>query len=252
MKVEYYKEYSHELNRDMEFKVFGHAGKPCLVFPSQDGRFYDYENMGMIDAAKESIEEGKIQFFCCDSIDLETWSNAYGDPRERISQHERWFHYIVCELVPRIYELNNADNGDLNASGILVTGCSMGGAHAVNFFLRRPDIFDKVLSLSGIFQADFFFRDYQDELTYRNSPNDYLIQTPSDHAYMEMYRKSQIILCCGQGEWEEDMIESLHQLEAILKEKNIPAWVDFWGYDVSHDWGWWKKQLPYFLSFMIN
>ena len=41
MKVEYYKEYSHELNRDMEFKVFGHAGKPCLVFPSQDGRFFD-------------------------------------------------------------------------------------------------------------------------------------------------------------------------------------------------------------------
>ena len=37
MKVEYYKEFSHELNRDMEFKVFGHAGKPCLVFPPQDG-----------------------------------------------------------------------------------------------------------------------------------------------------------------------------------------------------------------------
>ena len=56
MKVEYYKEYSHELNRDMEFKVFGHAGKPCLVFPSQDGRFFDYEDMGMIEAAREYIE----------------------------------------------------------------------------------------------------------------------------------------------------------------------------------------------------
>lgn len=51
MKVEYYKEFSHELNRDMEFKVFGHAGVPCLVFPAQDGRFYDFENFGMIDAA---------------------------------------------------------------------------------------------------------------------------------------------------------------------------------------------------------
>ena len=47
MKVEYYKEFSHELNRDMEFKVFGHAGVPCLVFPAQDGRFYDFENFGV-------------------------------------------------------------------------------------------------------------------------------------------------------------------------------------------------------------
>ena len=51
MNVEYYKELSHELNRDMEFKVYGHTGIPCLVFPAQNGRFYDCENFGMIDAA---------------------------------------------------------------------------------------------------------------------------------------------------------------------------------------------------------
>ena len=53
MKVEYYKEYSHNLGRDMEFKVYGHSGRPFLVFPCQDGRFFDYENMGMIDAVKD-------------------------------------------------------------------------------------------------------------------------------------------------------------------------------------------------------
>ena len=55
MKVAYYKEFSHELNRDMEFKVYGHAGKPCIVFPAQNGRFYDFENFGMIDAASAFI-----------------------------------------------------------------------------------------------------------------------------------------------------------------------------------------------------
>ncbi len=94
MKVAYYKEFSHELNRDMEFKVFGDRGKPCLVFPPQDGRFYDYENFGMIEAVQEYIDAGKIQMFCCDSIDSETWSNQAGDPRERSQQQERWFHYI--------------------------------------------------------------------------------------------------------------------------------------------------------------
>ena len=32
MKVAYYKEFSHELNRDMEFKVYGHAGSHVLSF----------------------------------------------------------------------------------------------------------------------------------------------------------------------------------------------------------------------------
>ena len=37
MHTQYYKEYSHNLNRDMEFQVYGHAGLPFVVFPCQDG-----------------------------------------------------------------------------------------------------------------------------------------------------------------------------------------------------------------------
>ena len=42
MKIEWFKEYSHCLDRDMEFKVYGHAGRPILVFPAQNGRFFDF------------------------------------------------------------------------------------------------------------------------------------------------------------------------------------------------------------------
>ena len=59
MKIEYYNEYSPSLGRHMELKVFGHAGKPILVFPSQCGRFYEYEGFGMIDVASGFIEEGR-------------------------------------------------------------------------------------------------------------------------------------------------------------------------------------------------
>ena len=31
----------------------------------------------------------------------------------------------------------------------------------------------------------------------------------------------------------------------------IEAWGDFWGYDVAHDWYWWKKQINYFLQFIL-
>ena len=39
MQIRYYKEYSNYLDRDMEFKVFGHTGRPILIFPCQSGRF---------------------------------------------------------------------------------------------------------------------------------------------------------------------------------------------------------------------
>ena len=103
MKVEYYKEYSHNLGRDMEFKVYGHSGRPFLVFPCQDGRFFDYENMGMIDAVKDYIESGRIQMFCCDSNDLVSWSSTSWDNRARIEQQEAYVRYITNELVPRVF-----------------------------------------------------------------------------------------------------------------------------------------------------
>ena len=44
MEVRYFKHYSSYLDRDMEFKVYGHAGKPVLFVPCQGGRFFDFEN----------------------------------------------------------------------------------------------------------------------------------------------------------------------------------------------------------------
>ena len=40
----YYKEWSTVLGREMEFKVYGHAGVPVLALPARGGRFYDWEN----------------------------------------------------------------------------------------------------------------------------------------------------------------------------------------------------------------
>ena len=53
MNVEYHKWFSQNLNQDMELKVYGHAGKPMLVFPAQSGRFYDFENFGMVGAVHD-------------------------------------------------------------------------------------------------------------------------------------------------------------------------------------------------------
>ena len=50
MEGTYYKEWSAVLDREMEFKVYGHAGTPVLALPARGGRFYDWENNWMPDA----------------------------------------------------------------------------------------------------------------------------------------------------------------------------------------------------------
>ena len=69
-----------------------------------------------------------------------------------------------------------------------------------------------------------------------------------DHPYMELYKQSKLIFCVGQGNWEQECVESLRQFSTILYDQHIDAWCDFWGYDVYHDWPWWKVQLQYFMD----
>lgn len=247
MNIEYHKRYSNQLGRDMEFKVYGHSGRPCLFIPCQDGRFYDFENFKMIDCMADYIESGKIQVFTVDTVDQETWSCKWGDAHNRISRHEQWFWYVTEELAPEILQKNRDANGGYCWDGILVFGCSMGAMHAANFFFRRPDIFNGVLALSGLYSSRDAFGDYMEPLIYENSPLDYLRNLPADHSYIEMYNQRQMIFCVGQGAWEDLLKDSTRQLDTLLKEKGIHAQFDYWGYDVSHDWHWWFAQVRHFM-----
>ncbi len=238
------KEYSHYLERDMEYNIYGSRGLAVLVFPAQNGRFYDYENFGMVDVISTYIDDGKIQLFCVDSIDLETWSDEYGDPAYRIALHEKWYNYICEELCSRIHEINSRSE----EIGILTTGVSMGATHAANFMLRRPDLFMGTIALSGYYDSDLFFGDYHDDLIYMNSPIQYLGGMSTDHEYVQMYNHSYIILCTGQGAWEDESRYSMDRIEEQFHRLGVDAWCDRWGYDVNHDWPWWFKQMPYFLD----
>lgn len=247
MYTKYYQEYSHTLQREMEFQVYGHAGKPCIVFPAQDGNYYDFENFGMVDTVKEEIEAGKLQLFCIQSVDKDSWS-AFWDQHTRIMHHETWFSYVCEELLPRLRSLHNQTAHENYQGKFMTTGCSMGAYHAVNFLLRRPDLFDSVIALSGLFHASYFFPNYNDEVIYMNSPVDNLPNMEITHPHAEALRKCQIIICCGQGNWEDEAKVDARILDEQFKRLNIPAWIDLWGNDVDHDWPWWKIQFPYFIK----
>lgn len=248
----YYKEYSKNLNRDMEFKVYGTAGIPFVVFPCQDGKFFDFESRKMVDLVADKIESGKMQIFCVSSIDEETWSAKNGEHHGRIMWHEQWVKYICEEFIPRLHEIQ-AETDTVDHKGeVILTGASMGGYHAVNFYLRRPDLFGGCLSLSGLFHAGYFFEGYSDIDVYYNSPNDFMRNLDINHPLVEQYRKGKIVICCGQGAWEDEAKEDAANLRRDFERLNVPAWVDIWGKDVNHDWPWWMIQFPYFVDHFVK
>ena len=63
MHVEWLSHWSGQLNREMPLNRYGHAGLPIVVFPSSGGTHNEYADFGMIDACRDSIEAGRVQFF---------------------------------------------------------------------------------------------------------------------------------------------------------------------------------------------
>ncbi len=250
MEIRYFKHWSSHLNREMEFKVYGHTGRPVLFIPCQSGRFFDFENFKMIDHWAPFIESGKCTVYSCDCLDDVAWAAKGADNRWRIENHERWFCYIVEELVPYIRHLSGERNGF--DQGILTFGASMGAMHAANLFFRRPDLFNGVFAISGLYDSLDSFGDYMDDLVYNNSPVNYLANMPQDHPYISMYNQRQILVVVGRGRWEDVLIESTDRLNHVLRSKGINATVDYWGHDVDHDWPWWYKMVEHYLPHLLG
>ena len=249
MHIEEHQWWSRHLNRRMVLKVYGHWGKPVIVFPCSRGRYFDYEGLGMIDAVSGFIDGGKIKLFCIDSVDEESWYNFAVSPADRNARHEAYDRYVVDEVIPFI-----RDHCRSPQERVMVNGCSMGAYHAVNFFLKHPDVFEGTIALSGLYRLDrsefqLTASDMPD--VYYNSPISYLSGI-DDSWYLDCYRASKIIVCVGQGAWEEEAIEDTRALEYQLRQKSVPAWIDFWGHDVNHDWPWWYRQMNYFLEHLFG
>ena len=245
MEIRQEKHWSGHLNREMEFKIYGHAGKPVLFVPCQAGRFWDFDGFNMDKTWAPWIESGQVMVFACDSIDNEAWAATGADNRWRIENHEKWFNYITTELVPAINHIAGTANGF--HQGIMTFGASMGAMHAANLFFRRPDLFDSVFAISGLYDSPEFFGDYMDDILYNNCPVNYLANMPQDHYYIDMYNHRKILIVVGQGKWEGPLIESTRRLESVLRSKGINAQVDYWGFDVDHDWPWWYKMVAHYV-----
>lgn len=233
---EYHSWFSSRLGREMELLIFGHGGLPALVFPTSGGRFYEFEDRGLVASLAGKIDAGQLQLYCVDSVDMESWYNRAVPPRWRIARHVQYESYLMEEVVP----LMRARNPNPKR---ITLGCSFGGFHAANLALRHPDRFTGLLSLSGAFDMTSFLHGYHDEDVYFHTPTQYLPNL-TDSWYFDAYHRNQYVFATG---WDDQCLGANQQLDRILTAKGIPHQLYIWDNWNSHDWPTWERMLHTYL-----
>ena len=223
--------------------VYGHWGRPVMAFPTEGGDAGEFGRQGMVGAIGELLAAGRVKLYCVDSFDYETWSNHSLPLEERARRHGVYEAWILGEVVPFV----RADCGGANE--LIACGPSLGAFHAANFALKRADIFPLAICLSGNYDpAAWDGWGERGDAAYFNNPMDYVANLAGEHLDW-LQRQVSLLLVCGQGQWEDTTgaLESTRRFAALLAGKGIQCELDIWGYDVAHDWPWWRAQLAYHL-----
>ena len=223
--------------------AYGHYGRPFLVFASEQGRAWDFEANGMIDAVRPLIDDGRAKLYCVDSFDAASWSNRSIPLEERAHRHGQYESWILNDVVGSIH----ADCG--GPLEIATVGCSLGAFHAVLFALRRADLFPLAIGMSGNYDPTTWHGwGERGDATYFANPVDFVPNLNGDHLDWLRGRLS-VLLVVGQGQWEDTTgsLPSTQHLAHLLRDKGFQCELDVWGHDVPHDWPSWRAQLSHHL-----
>ncbi len=236
MKREYHRWHSPSLGRDMELLIFGHAGARVLVFPTSQGRFYEWEDRGMTAAFGEHLERGWIQLCCVDSVDAESWYARWRHPAERAWRQEQYDRYLLTEVLPLTWEINRNPF-------VITTGTSFGAYHAANFAFRHPEWVGRMIGLSGLYDIRRFADGYHDNNVYLNNPVDFL-RGEHEPRRLDALRRLDIILVTGQDDAFRHQNE---ELSGILWGKEIWHALRIWD-GWAHDWPWWQRMIRQYIG----
>ncbi len=240
MKRELTSWYSPSLNKEMPMAVYGGYGFALLMIPTAAADYLEYERFQLIDHITPFIDSGKVKVFSIDSINNESWMKNDMEPRHKMIRHLQWNEYVFNEVVPFIRTNTSSE------TPIITCGASFGALHSMNLFLKRPDIINGVIAMSGVYDLTEYTKGYFDDDVYFNSPMHY-IPNLTDNNILEDIRKSKHIhIVTGSGDYEDP--SSSGRFARILYDKGIWYELDVWGEDWPHDWNTWRAMLPHYLE----
>ena len=228
--------HSPSLNKNMPIATYGHYGFALLLIPTAAADYLEYERFQMLDVLAPFINAGKLKVFSIDSINKESWMNTQMLPEHKAIRQNQFNQYVFNEVVPFIR--NNSSQGTF----IYTCGASFGALHAMNLFMKRPDIINGVISMSGVYDLTEYTKGFWDEQVYYNSPYHYIPKL-TDQWYLDKIKASNHIhIYTGSGNNEDP--ESNRKFSQVLWDKGIWHDIAIWGNDIHHDWPTWRKMLP--------
>lgn len=236
MHREHHRWFSPSLGRDMELLVFGHGGARLLALPTSLGRFHEWQDFGMIGALAEHIERGWVQIYCVDSVDAESWYAKHVHPADRARRQLQYDRYIIDEVLPLSRQRN--DNPFLMAAG-----ASFGAYHAVCLAFRHPEMFGRVLGMSGLYDIKDLTGGYSDETVYAVNPSEF-IPNEHEHGRLAALRNIDIILATGR---DDPNVGSTEYLSRALWSKGIGNALRIWD-GWSHDWPYWHRMIGTYIG----
>jgi esterase/lipase superfamily enzyme len=232
MERAYHKFHSRSLDRDMELLHFGVSGLPLLAFPTSMGRFYQWEDFGLVGALSDWIDRGAIQIVCVDSVDEESWYAKQKPPAERVERHLQYEGYLLDEVLPGM------------PVPPIACGASFGALHAVLLSLRHPTRFRGFIALSGAFDTARWLDGYHDDSTYYTNPLAFLPGLADDAYLGPMRAMNPKVIATGE---DDPNVEDSKKLAAVLHDRGVDVRLDLWpGW--AHDWPFWKDMMRRYLS----
>jgi len=240
MKRELRSWWSPSLNKEMPIATYGDYGFALLLIPTAAADYLEYERFQLLDQIAAFVDDGKVKVFSIDSINNESWLNEQADPRQKSVRHRQWNSYVFDEVVPFIRTATSAE------TPIITCGASFGALHSMNLFLKRPDLINGVLAMSGVYDLTEYTRGYFDDDVYFNSPIHFMSNL-EDHKILERIRSSRHIhILTGSGSYEDPAASG--KFARILYDKGIWYELDVWGPEWPHDWNTWRAMLPHYLG----
>ena len=232
--------HSPALEKEMPIAIYGHYGFALLLVPTAAADYLEYERFQLMDVLTPQIESGKVKVYSINSINNESWLNNQMDPRHKSIRHQQFNDYVFNEVIPFIRTNSSPD------TPVITCGASFGALHSMNLFLKRPDIINGVIAMSGVYDLTEYTKGYFDDDVYFNSPMHYMPNL-SDHNTLEHIRRSKHLhILTGSGSYEDPA--SSGRFAKILYDKGINYELDVWGSEWPHDWNTWREMLPKYIE----
>ena len=224
----------------MPIAAYGDYGFALLFVPTAAADYLEYERFQLMDTLAPYINSGKVRIFSVNSINSESWLNNEIAGEHKAIRHNQFNNYIFDEVVPFIKTNTSAD------TPIITCGASFGALHSMNLFLKRPDIINGVIAMSGVYDLTEYSKGFYDDQVYFNSPCHYVPNLSNDWYLSHIRKSTHIHLLSGSGDYEDP--QASRNFSSVLNAKGIPHELDVWGTEWKHDWPTWRAMLPLYLA----